>query len=175
MRQLRVVLVFALALAACSGGAGSPAGSTGPPGLTPGASPIGPKADKPYEFWFINDDATATLHVWNTYGGDCTTNQLPRIDLAPGAHWSGVLDTVNTGLPCAVSDKSQDMLLWFDHDINSGNFSEIFYFKRFGTEHWHVQRIGGNGGFKNAYIQAPIKTHCQRNAAHIIICSAGNT
>lgn len=171
MQRRVIALLCVVSVAACSG-AGSPSGFS-PAIARPTVSARNARPHSNYEFWFYNDDASGKLHVWNTYGGNCTRNQLPRTELDPGKDWSGVLDTDDSGW-CAISTKDQDVLLWFDDGIKTGNFIELSYSKTFGGDTWNAQKIGGDGGYRKASVQAPVRTRCQRNLHGLIVCSVGN-
>jgi hypothetical protein len=136
------------------------------PGQTAFASVRQPHS--PYEASIHNDDKTRTLHVWNTYGGQCMSKELPRIDLPPGGEWHGVLDSVTSGW-CFFTSNKQDVLYWYVGE-KQGNYNELDYHKPATSELWFVDRIGGHGGFAKASLHAPLRTRCQM-PGHVIICS----
>src|SRR5271163_2294787 len=105
--RVLLALTVAFSAAACGNSAGSPGGAFSPAGVAPAVAARNLHPRSPYEFWFYNDDSSGTLHVWNTYGGQCTLNQLPRTDLAPSGNWSGVLDTKDDEW-CFFTSSSQD-------------------------------------------------------------------
>lgn len=173
MRKVSTALAFAILVVAagCNGSGSQPPDMPVP--VSPAASKMSLRPHAHYEFWFQNHDKTSKLHMWNTYGGKCTFNQIPRLDLAPGASWSDTLHTDSSNL-CAIDSAVQDMIVWFGDDKRgTDNYMELEYFKRPGSDSWHVIKIGGGGGFQPAFQEAPVVTQCERNQNGLIVCSVG--
>ncbi|HTA37471.1 MAG TPA: hypothetical protein VK760_00260 [Candidatus Acidoferrales bacterium] len=175
MRSFALVFsgLAAVALAACSTQNHSASGAALPPSQMSQAAPARTlHPHSPYEVSISNDDATRKLHVWNTYGGQCMSKEFPRVELDPGAKWTGVLDSVTSGW-CFFTSNEQDILYWYTGE-KTGNYNELDYHKPATSQLWFVDRIGGHGGFHSTSLHAPMHTHCQM-PSHVIICSVGNS
>lgn len=167
-RGLAASLALGIFAACATHEGASPAGALPSPALRAASPKV-----VTYKVTFVihNDQREKKLHVWNTYGGECTANQLPRKDLEPGTAWIGQLEIDAT---CSKDVAKQLMIYWYGDTTATGNYLELEY--ESSTKHsgiWAVFKRNGGGGFTDAGSREPVRTRCQTNSGGLIVCSAG--